>query len=387
MKKLSSIFMFLMLMAFMPLHAHAQDITTGLIGWWKLDETTGSIAYDSGSGANNGSYDGGFTAATASRGGKVGGAIEWYGNPDRINIGTPAELNNINQMTLSAWIYPRAGAIFNRIIDKNAGGTQGWQFMVNGNNAAYFYKGRSTTGGSWQSPNSSIALNEWVHIIMSYDRTNVANDAVFYLNGELVATTEVNTPVGTPGDDSITSFVIGGRTNGANSFDGLIDDVRVYNRMFTAEDAMKLYQARHPGTLKYNFDHRAPEYYNGNDWITAGFDHPINNGLVGWWKLDETSGAFIDSSGYGNDGTGAGSIDYASSGVIGYSAGFDGSPDRIDLGDISAIESVSKLTISVWMRRGAVSAPIMLEKGLDSSNDIMGINLWSNGFLYCSWHK
>ena len=54
--------------------------------------------------------------------------------------------------------------------------------------------------------------------------------------------------------------------------------------------------------------------------------------LIGWWKLDETSGTVAaDSSGYGNDGTVVGGAQWIS-GYIDGALDFDGDDDYVDCG-------------------------------------------------------
>ena len=49
--------------------------TDGLVGWWKFDETNGTIAYDSSGNGNDGNLTNGPTWAT----GKIGGALGFDG--------------------------------------------------------------------------------------------------------------------------------------------------------------------------------------------------------------------------------------------------------------------------------------------------------------------
>ena len=55
---------FALILSALPSMAHAQDITTGLIGHWKLDETSGTTAVDS-AGNSDGTMDGGLSGANS----------------------------------------------------------------------------------------------------------------------------------------------------------------------------------------------------------------------------------------------------------------------------------------------------------------------------------
>lgn len=133
-------------------------------------------------------------------------------------------------------------------------------------------------------------------------------------------------------------------------WEGLIDDVRIYNRELSADEVYQLYAAR-DGNLRYNADQRVPEYFNGDNWVAAGPVKPSATGLVGWWKLDEEMGLFEDSSGNGNDGTQSGGVTYASAGVIGNAAGFDGVDDEVRIPhSASLVIGAGDITASVWVK-------------------------------------
>ena len=110
----------------------------------------------------------------------------------------------------------------------------------------------------------------------------------------------------------------------------------------------------------------------------------LKTGLVGHWKLDETVGTTaIDSSSGGNNGTMNGGLDAGNDSVpgkINTSLDFDGTNDEIDTGDIDAMDGVSQLTISAWMRRTALNDHVTVQKG--NGSDRTGINYWDNGRLY-----
>ena len=64
-----------------PSLAHGDE---ALIGWWKLDENTGTIAYDSSNGGNNGTLIGNPVWQPSS--GAIGGALEFNGKDDFVKI-------------------------------------------------------------------------------------------------------------------------------------------------------------------------------------------------------------------------------------------------------------------------------------------------------------
>ncbi len=88
----------------------------------------------------------------------------------------------------------------------------------------------------------------------------------------------------------------------------------------------------------------------------------MSDGLVGYWKMDEsaiTSGA-IDSSGNGNDGTYYGNAS-TTGGKFGNGGVFDGSGDYVGVGDISDLnfERTDTFSMSAWVKTSDNSASIV----------------------------
>jgi hypothetical protein len=109
-----------------------------------------------------------------------------------------------------------------------------------------------------------LRKNEWEHVAATYD----GSEMTLFLNGNAMETQEEH------GNVLNASFVFLGRHQ--DSFNGLIDEVRVWN------------VARTQAQIQADMNR------------SLRGDEP---GLVGYWRLDEGSGqAILDSSSRGNDG-------------------------------------------------------------------------------------
>lgn len=125
--------------------------------------------------------------------------------------------------------------------------------------------------------NTLPQINTWYHIVVTHD--GVTNEAKIYVNGNLEGTTTFGLAYYTNSDPTI----IGKFYTGYDGLflNGIVDEVRVYNRVLSSTE------------VSYN-------YNNGEGRYTPY----STNGLVGWWHLDEGEGTTAyDSSGNGNDGT------------------------------------------------------------------------------------
>ncbi len=192
----------------------SDDLLNGLVAHWKFDEGSGTSVSDS-SGHGN--------IATLANGpvwsiGKFSQALRFDGIDDVAR--TPA-LSLGNTFTLTAWVRPALffngwGAI---AAESNVGGL----FTYNTLNGGVFdvYEGTSNLG-------SLIAPNQWYFVTIISNGTN----KYLYVNGSLDKTFSTSTAwaINYIGNDNLNE-----------AFNGLIDEVRLYNRTLTTTEVQKLY--------------------------------------------------------------------------------------------------------------------------------------------------
>jgi len=100
-----------------------------------------------------------------------------------------------------------------------------------------------TPGWTWINSFAVAPEGQWSHVVVTYDAA--AGTATTYLNGAQVHTYEVTGVIGDGGKE----MRIGGRQNtDSNSvfqnFEGLIDEVGLFNRAITAAEVQQLYVRR-----------------------------------------------------------------------------------------------------------------------------------------------
>lgn len=141
--------------------------------------------------------------------------------------------------TCSLWIYNRSnintaqGPI--QIGKKNwNNASEYWSFGTNSGGFVQFYYWKGST--TFYSGNKAIPLNTWTHICM----THAGPLLNMYINGILDASV---TFAGTPQTDGTIPLTIGAGNNGTSQFyyDGLMDDIRIYNRALSAGEVQSLY--------------------------------------------------------------------------------------------------------------------------------------------------
>jgi hypothetical protein len=220
---------------------------SGLVGWWTFDGPEASQGYvlDRSGQGNRGTLSGG----PAPTYGKLGQALDFDSNDDYVLVPNTASIDtdNFNGLTVSAWINPRSHGegTDGRIADKshNASATHdGWVFDVTdsgGERKLRFIADHSTTDLFRRSVAGVWNLNTWQHVLVTWDKSTAAANVHIYVNG-----TEVSYSLTTDGDGTFgdtRDLYIGNAHNVARTFDGALDDVRIYNRVLTSEEIKRLY--------------------------------------------------------------------------------------------------------------------------------------------------
>ncbi len=172
-------------------------------------------------------------------------------NGEFINFSTPSQINSLeNQLTLEAWIKAESFPNDPTIIDK--GPSLLSLYVSSGaSNVLKFILDTSSGSATTYTADTDMVVNEWYHVVATYNGSQVR----LYLNGALD-----NTPASRTGTISTNSLdlIVGSGWSGtiANSFpfDGLIDEVAIYNRSLSAQEIQDRYLR---GALKMNLSVRS----------------------------------------------------------------------------------------------------------------------------------
>jgi len=218
-------------------------------------------------------------------------SIDFNGTSDFIGMQSSPALDITGDLSIEAWINPASFGITSAqgsIVCKHgwSSGEGGYVLRAGAQGELSFNIGGIDTNGqptSWievASPVNAITLNTWTHVAGTFngDSLNI------YVSGQLVATTLFT---GSIAPSSTYIMKIGNLADvqpGVFRFwDGLIDEVRVWNRALTAAEI------------------------TGN--MNTQIDPVIQTGLVGYWRLNEGTGTLVsDLSSFANTGglTGSG---------------------------------------------------------------------------------
>ncbi len=212
------------------------DIRSGLVGYYPLNEGTGTLAHDMSGHGHDGTLNNGVTWITP---GYQGSGVNDNGGIDsRIQLGTWNPAEGTGQLSLTMWIrWAGGGGTYQGLLGKRDTwpGTTMFQFQVRPENGGTF---RLETGSyAIVSPNNTLSplVRTWVHVAATFDGTT----ARLYLNGKQVASGAFAfTAAGTGSLMGIGSVTGGGAGYDGNgqTFLGDMDEVGIFNRALSAEE-------------------------------------------------------------------------------------------------------------------------------------------------------
>jgi hypothetical protein len=205
--------------------------------------------------------------------------LKFDGTDDYVGLGQPSSLNFIGQtnaFSYSTWIkHDNVGSIREYIVAKANGSNTQYSVAVDVDGKIVV-----NIGGTESIGTTNIKDNNWHLVTVTVPAAS--SGIIIYLDGSAQAFTSGTGGIGTT--SNALDALIGARRNASNAdalryVNARLDDARIYNRALSAPEVSALYS-------------NSPSV--------------SNTGLVGWWKLDNSTPAStsaLDSSGSGNTGT------------------------------------------------------------------------------------
>ncbi len=206
------------------------------IAWWKFDETGGSTAADS-AGSFTGTLAGNASFTSGVSGNALDAGTGW------VNMGDVLALTGTS-FSMQTWIKTQDASSASTVIagKHDAGYFNGHMMRTNFDGGAYGSPGKasfyqSNSPGATAVGTSTVTDGNWHHLVAVYD-TNLSQLGL-YVDGvreSLIATTPILT--------NSTAFLVAGFTRNGNvehGFNGLIDEVQVYNYALSGDQVKFLY--------------------------------------------------------------------------------------------------------------------------------------------------
>ncbi|MHC4432707.1 MAG: LamG domain-containing protein, partial [Planctomycetota bacterium] len=200
----------------------AEAVEPGLVGWWRFDDGSGTIARDSSGNGHDGILKGDPQWVEA----KTDLGLELDGNGDYVEVGGVG-ISGMAVRTIAGWAKATTTnisswtTVFGFAPDGSADGTYFDIEVDDSGNYVVNVEG-------WQGAFGPVDT-QWHHFAATFSGTGGS----WYLDGRLVDS--VDGDVGT-----IDQFVIGARLSDSNFFPGVVDDIRVYDRALELDDIKKV---------------------------------------------------------------------------------------------------------------------------------------------------
>jgi hypothetical protein len=348
---------------------------SGLVGYWRFDEMVGRVATDS--------------SPTAGAGDLQGGAMLTGGGFPRARFANPGSLVldgvdgrvALPSASLPAVDAPKTISVWMSYNAPPIGARQLLSLHDSASGCGLQLGLRAGRLGVWSGGRELVAAiaprSRWHHVVYTFDGAR----------HRLVIDGLVLPPVAGPAPACpVDQALVGSGPGGKESFQGSLDDLRIYNRALADGEIALLVAGDEPaqtpatdGGLRFPGD--------------GGLGGPLAAGLVAYWPLDEGTGiSTADLSGYENQGTLAGAPVWNPGGFPAarfanpFSLRLNGNGDQVDMvGDrLPALDQ--SLTASLWFNY--TMAPVTGNRimlSLSSSADACGIHIGTRGANLAVW--
>jgi|GEM_PF-1414484 len=294
--------------------------TSGLVGYWRMDESVGTTVYDSSASAMHGTLLNGATRVL----GLKGNGVILDGINDQVRIEDAPALRLTNGFTIAFWTRKHS-EIADWVLYVGKGGPTTRNFTV------WDYAGPSgrlllqfqDASAAYRSIGSvqELVVNRWYHVACTWDGAT----GRIYIDGSL------DTAGAMPGVPASTGEpLLMGYAGYHGRLAGMLDEVAIYNRALSASEVAALMGARLPG------------------------DEPTPR--LGHWRLDERTGGLAgDSSGRGQNGLLSFGPQWIP-GRFGNGLSLNGVDDVVKIPDAVHLRLTNAFTIAFWVNKSGEPA-------------------------------
>jgi len=208
---------------------------SGFVGWWKLDEGSGTTAIDSSGNNNNGTWSGTQSGDAGYYHTDGAPSFSFAGNfsagSDKVTV-TNIDIGEAR--TIAFWAYIPSLSGTTEMISKSSSGN-GIEVIVHSNSIYFYLMGSDVIGLAANA--ADIDVGSWNHIVVTYDGPN--STMRIYINGAQSGGTAT-----APNSISVVDTLrFGDWADDNRDFVGRLNDIRMYTRLYNASDVQTLYNS------------------------------------------------------------------------------------------------------------------------------------------------
>jgi hypothetical protein len=252
-------------------------VNASLLGYWKFDEGSGTVASDSSGKGNHGTLVGGTTWTT----GEIGGALDFDGNDDYVDCGNDGSLDLTGDLTIALWFYADE-AVWSQtahqpfISKRDTYASMDWELFYHKNNSNIeLWYGNWGGNRLFDALNVSPSTRTWHHLAV----TRSGNAWTLWLNGQNQGTE--NRDGAMPTGDSIRIGIMG--ADSTHHFNGRIDEVRLYNRALNPLQSIDLNK---DGKVDFRDYCRLSQYWLQDEPSVDIAPPPFGDGIVNFQEVE-----------------------------------------------------------------------------------------------------
>jgi arabinan endo-1,5-alpha-L-arabinosidase len=206
------------------------DVNEALFAWWRMDEGSGSIAWD----FDPNGYHGVISGASWVTDDPIRGtALAFDGIDDYVDL--PDGFGDFDGLTVSLWAKPSGGHDLAGFIDLGNGAPDNNIFFGHSSTTLVFSVVNGTSNLGTVMATNTLAMNTWQHLAATI---NVCGDAVLYNNGVPIRTGVTSPPWNVV---RTANFIGQNRWSSEGHYQGLIDDLRIYRKALEPNDVNDLF--------------------------------------------------------------------------------------------------------------------------------------------------
>ena len=299
-----------------------------------------------------------------------------FDNNDYVDFGKGPSLSGKIDFSIAAWIKTSAGKEQVIIQQRNGGYNGEYQLKIKADGKLSFWEYGDKSFGFNLNSIKKVNDGNWHHVVAKRDQTG----GYLYIDGVL----DLKVLKAPKNLNNAISVAIGRDIRDrARSFDGLIDDVRIYNRALSSQEILDLYEigstcqdgeTKQCGTTDIGICEYGIQTCAGGKWqacvgniepsqeiecngIDENCDGKDSCNLIAWYKFENNA---QDSSGNNYHGTNFGAT--FSAGKIGQALNLDNS-DYVNFGTNPSIKGKGAFTIAAWVKTSSNGVIIQQRNG------------------------
>lgn len=255
-------------------------LTDNLVSYWKLDESSGNAADSVGSNTLTNVNSVSFVSAVINNGADFEASSSQCFT---IADGSQSGLDLTGDMSFACWYKPEtlpSGAyVMTPVVSKwvSTSNQRAYRFGISRDSGNIMSLGFNHSGDGATSTNNYVnyafSTGTWYLIGMAYDAS--AGSVEFFVNSTSIGTV---TGLATSTFNSSAQFEIGGNVQQGEYADGIVDEVRCWNRLITATDMAEM--CLNEWTYTQDFDSLTTADLNGQDSWSADVQFDVQSSVV-----------------------------------------------------------------------------------------------------------